>query len=122
VALFDPPPEAVPVHAAELIEVPANKRARVTFRPEQTGTAFSVPIVAVSKAPKSTYAVEADGTTRYEQAAVPPTDVDDLSPCFMPALEFGRELTVTVRNTDTASRQYALQLVGWETPGTPGVN
>lgn len=110
----DPPDGARPVHAAEQVSVPANSRARITFTPEESGTVFGVPILAIAKRPLTTYEIEADGTTRFEQSAVPPTDVDDLSPCFFPAFEFRTDLTIIIRNTDTVERKYAIQVVGWE--------
>jgi hypothetical protein len=115
VSLYDPPDDAVSVHLAKVVAIPGNSRARVTFTPRQTGTTFELPIVAASKSGESTYEVQADGSERYPQAGIPPTDIDDLSPCFMPPLSFNRELTMTIRNTRDAERLYGIQLVGWET-------
>jgi len=110
-----PPDDAVPVHVAEKVTIPANSRARLTFTPEQSGTTFGVPTVAASKRNLTTYEVLADGTTRYEQAGVPPTDIDDFAPCFWPSLQFRDSMTVVIRNVDSVDRSYAIQVAGWET-------
>ena len=112
--MTEPPDKATPVHAVEQVRIPAGQRARIRFTPEQSGTSFSVPIVAMGKRKGTTYEVVADGVTRYEQAALPPTDVDDLSQCFMPPLEFQTKLELLIRNTTGKDQTYGMQIVGWE--------
>jgi len=112
--MSEPPEGATPVHAVEQVSVPGGQRARITFTPEQSGTTFSLPIIAIGKRAGTTYEVIADGVTRYAQAALPPTDVDDLSECFMPPLEFQTKLELIIRNTGDKEQTYGMQVVGWE--------
>lgn len=112
--MTEPPDGATPVHAVEQVVVPEGGRASITFTPEQSGTTFWLPIIAIGKRGGTTYEVVADGVTRYAQAALPPTDVDDLSQCFMPPLEFQTKLELIIRNTATKPQTYGMQVVGWE--------
>lgn len=113
----DPPENAVPVHEATEVTVPAGSRAEVEFQAVQSGTTFAASTVAVSKFDSTTYEIEADGTTRYDQSAVPPTDPDNLVHTFTPPLEFTDTTTVIIRNVGSSSRDYELHVVGWEAQG-----
>lgn len=115
-SVYPVPPEsgAGPVNIAETVDVPGGARATISFTPRESGTVFHIPTVAVSKIPNTTYEVVADDTVRFPQAAVPPTDVDDIGPVFFPSLSFRTELEVIIRNTDSVSRTYAAQVSGWE--------
>lgn len=118
-SVYPVPPEngAGPVHISETVAVPASSRAVVSFTPRESGTVFRIPVVAASKRSQSTYEVVADDTARYPQASIPPTDVDDFGPVFFPALSFRDELEVIIRNTDSASQTYNVQVSGWEDRG-----
>jgi hypothetical protein len=108
------PNSASPVTIGTRVSVGSNQRAEVEFYPNQSGTTFHLPIVAVTRAEKSTYQVDADGTVRYEQSPLPPSEPNHLEQAFMPPLEFGDSMKVTIRNVDTASREYSIMVVGWE--------
>jgi hypothetical protein len=112
-----PPDGGGPVHIAESVDIPGNSRGTITFTPRESGTVFRIPALAVSKRAQTTFEVVADGTVRFPQAAVPPTDVDDFGPVFWPSLQFRDSLEVIVRNLDTVTRTYNVQVSGWEQRG-----
>jgi len=89
---------------------------KATFRFDASGRTneLVVPIVAISKLPGFAYSVRSDGSDRYGPARIPPTDIDDLSTCFIPALRFDRELTVEAVNLSETARIVHAQLIGWE--------
>jgi hypothetical protein len=116
VTVYPVPPEggSGPVHVAETVDVPANSRGTITFTPRESGTVFYIPTVAVSKRSLTTYEVVADDTVRFPQSGVPPTDVDDFGPVFFPSLEFRDSAEVLIRNVDSITQSYAIQVSGWE--------
>jgi hypothetical protein len=105
--------DAAPVLDAVVDELEPGERLVVTSEPDG-GETVHVDCVAASKFRGLTYEVRTDGTTRYGQAGIPPTDVDDLTQTFVPALEFDRELKTIVRNPSTTTRVVAVQVRGWE--------
>ncbi|GGN97637.1 hypothetical protein [Haloarcula pellucida] len=87
----------------------------VTFEPTQRVTDFALPFLAMSKHPESSYEVWMDGSRQYGPAPIPPTDIDDMVPTFIPAKRFSESMTVYVRNlSDTTARTYSVQPIGWE--------
>lgn len=91
------------------------EQATVRYRPRTNPAEFYLPIVAISKQAESSYEVKLDDKTVYGPASVPPTDVDDLSATFIPARQFSQTLEVIVTNlSETTSRTYTVQPVGWE--------
>jgi hypothetical protein len=79
-----------------------------------SGEQVSIDCIAASKYAGLTYEVRADNRKRYGEVGVPPTDVDDLSRTFIPALEFSKKLKIIVRNPSTTERTVAVQIRGWE--------
>jgi hypothetical protein len=110
----EPAPDATPVNEPVSVRLDVGEQATVTFETVQSVSDLMVPIVAISKHPESVYKVSSDGTRRYGPADIPPTDVDDLSVCFVPALRFDSKLTVEVTNLSSSTRNYHIQPVGWE--------
>lgn len=87
----------------------------VTFQPTQRVTDFVLPFLAMSKLPESSYEVWLDGGREYGPAPIPPTDIDDMTPTFIPAKRFNRSMKVIVRNlSETTARTYSIQPIGWE--------
>jgi hypothetical protein len=107
------PDDYAPVFDAVVETLDPNERMVVTSTPDG-GETVRVDCVAASKYQGLTYEVRADGRDRYGQAGVPPTDVDDLSRTFVPALEFDSELKTIVRNPSSTTRVVAVQVRGWE--------
>jgi hypothetical protein len=110
----EPPDGVAPVNRPERVSVPAGSRATVKFEPEQSGSTFRVPVLAVTKRADTTYQVNADGTTTYPQAPIPPTDIDDTAQVFYPPFGFTDSCSVIIRNVGTNERTYTVQLIGWE--------
>ena len=106
--------QATPIHEATQVELESGEKATVTFEPEESGTTAKVPIVAIDRRQDSTYQIDADGTTRFEEAAIPPTDTNDLSRRFYPPLSFSTKLTVIIRNASPNRQTYAVQVIGGE--------
>jgi len=89
----------------------------VTFAPQSRITEFYLPMLGISKYPNSSYEVWMDDEREYGPSPVPPTDVDDMGPVWIPAKQFRSELRVIVRNlSDSTSRTYTVQPIGWEVP------
>jgi len=109
-----PPAGATPVCEATRVQLDTGEKAQIEFTPEQSGTTFKAPIVAVTRANGTTYEIHADGTGRYDESPVPPSEPNHLSQCFIPSLEFEDSLTVTIRNVGDQIRTYTAQVVGWE--------
>lgn len=108
-------------------DVPINEPATVTLDPGDRGTVkfttknrvseLILPTIAASKYPNCVYKIRADAVDRYGPATVPPTDVDDLGICFVPALKFSDSLTVEITNLGDIKRTVAVQPIGWEPSG-----
>ena len=112
-----PPANATAINEPVTVRLQGGEQATVDFETVQAVTRLQVPIVAISKRPQSRYAVKSDGTLRYGPAEIPPTDIDDLSVCFIPALEFEDTLSVEVSNLGGGAADYHVQPIGWEPPG-----
>ena len=100
------------------IELDPGERGTVRFDPKNRVSELVLPIVAMSKHDGVIYSVRADGKDRYGPAQIPPTDVDDLGVCFLPALRFEDSLTCEVTNLGTSTRRIHIQPVGWEPGGS----
>lgn len=114
-----PKPESsdIPFNAPVRRRLDPGERLVATFEPEQNTTEFHCPALGASKHPEMRYVVWSDDSKRYD-AAVPPTDIDDMGVTFMPALQFTRELKVVVENlSGSSTRPVAVQPVGWEKGG-----
>jgi hypothetical protein len=109
-----PEPSATPVNEPATVRLEGGEKATVEFSTVQAVTELVVPIVAISKHPQSTYVVSSDVRNRYGPADIPPTDIDDLQVCFIPALTFDTSLTVEVTNLGASPRDYSIQPIGWE--------
>jgi hypothetical protein len=90
------------------------EKATFTFDADGRTNDLIIPIVAMSKLPGFVYELRSDGTDRYGPARIPPTDIDDLSVCFLPALRFSDKLTVEISNVANNERVAHVQLIGWE--------
>lgn len=119
-AVPTPTPGATPFNEPATVRLQSGEKATVEFSTVQAVTELHVPVVAVSKHPQSAYVVSADGRNRYGPADIPPTDIDDLQVCFLPALTFGNSLTVEVTNLGSSARDYHIQPIGWEPRGGDG--
>lgn len=116
-----PPPAAddIPVNEPVSVSIGAGQQAIVTFTARQrTNDGFVLPIVAASKYSQSTYQIDVDDDgTIYGPSQIPPTDIDDLAVCFVPAYEFEQELEVQVTNLSDTQRTYHIQPIGYERTG-----
>lgn len=104
--------EWIPVNEADGTEIPAGSRAEFTFTPDASG--MQLDAVAASKYRGLSYEVVVDDDQRYGPAAIPPTDIDDMTTTHNPRLEVSRELVITVRNPSSSSRFVAAQVRGVE--------
>ena len=111
-----PDADAIPFNSPVSVTLDPGEQATVSYQPEQRDAEFRLPVVAVSKHPDSSYEVKLDQTNRYGPASVPPTDIDDLTVTFVPALTFKDSLVVIVTNLAASSttRDYVVQPIGWE--------
>lgn len=113
-----PDPTDIPINETASIRLEGNQKATATFTASQrTNDGFVLPIVAASKWSDSSYTVKLDGDIVYGPASIPPTDIDDLEVCFLPAFEFDQEIEVEVANLSTDTRTYHIQPVGYERGG-----
>lgn len=109
-----PTPSATRINEPVTATLPPNEKATFTFDAKGRTSDLVIPIVAISKLPSFTYEVRSDGSPQYGPARIPPTDIDDLSVCFIPALEFSETLVVEVANLSPNERTVHAQLIGWE--------
>ena len=111
-----PEPDAVGFNEVVVVTLSPGEQATVTFEPEQADATFVLPVVAISKFPESSYEVLTDSVNRFGPAPAPPTDPDDMTPTFVPALRFDSELKIKVANlaSSSATRRYLIQPIGWE--------
>lgn len=111
-----PSTDAVAVSDPTTVELGEAEQATITYTPEQSGTTFYVPVVAISKEQETEYRIKADDTVIWGPAEIPPTDIDDLQPMWTPAQEFQTRLSVEITNlrTDGGVRRYHVMPVGWE--------
>jgi hypothetical protein len=110
--------EDKPFNNPESAQVGSNEKWTVEFTPENTGTTFVLPELAVSKQSQTTYEVKLDGTSVY-LSDIPPTDIDDSTQTWLPAKTFSSSLEVIVRNFASSTRTYHVQPKGWETSESP---
>jgi len=101
-----------PVNEAIARTIPSGSKATYLFEPDASG--LYADAVAASKYSGLTYEVVVDGETRYGPAAVPPTDVDDMTTTHNPRLEAKRHLRVIVRNPSGVERDVTAQIRGVE--------
>lgn len=114
------PAEASPEAEPETVVLGPGEQATVTFTPERSGTVFRIPVVAISKRADTTYTIRMDDSTEWgPDAAVPPTDIDDLQAVWIPAKRFETSLVVEVANVASSGgdRDYTIMPIGWETDG-----
>lgn len=111
-----PDPSARPINDPETVELAPGEQATVTYEPDKRVTEVRFPTVAISKDKHTTYRIRVDSDDKFGPADVPPTDVDDLGPTFLPALTMRRELVIEVTrlSSATGSVTYTVQPVGWE--------
>ena len=116
-----PSAEDIPVNEPVSVDIGPDQQATVTFTARQrTNNGFVLPIVAVSKRSQSSYEITMDEEEVYGPASIPPTDIDDLGVCFVPAYEFEQELEVQVANLSDTEREYHVQPIGYERRGNGG--
>lgn len=109
-----PSAQDTPINEPATVRLQGGEKATVEFETVQSTSDLMVPILAISKQPQSVYTVESDGNRRYGPADIPPTDIDDLQVCFVPALRFESTLTVEISNLGSTARDYHIQPIGWE--------
>jgi hypothetical protein len=107
-----------PFNDPESAQVGSGEKWTVEFTPENTGTTFVLPELAISKRPSTTYEVKLDGSRIY-LADIPPTDIDDSTQTWLPPRTFSNSLEVIVRNFGDATDTHYVQPKGWETNETP---
>ncbi|GAA0648773.1 hypothetical protein [Salarchaeum japonicum] len=112
----EPGANDAPVHETETVTLEPGQKATITMSPSTSGNLHYLPVVAISKHSLATYKIEVDGTLRFGEAGVPPTDPDDLDTTFLPALQLQRTLKMTVKDVraDGAPRRFIVQVIGWE--------
>jgi len=109
-----PDPDDIPLNHPSQVTLDPGQKATLQYEPAQNVTEFKLPVVAISKYSGSTYRVRLDGETVYPESGIPPTDVDDLTPSFVPAYSFSSKLKITIKNVGQNTRTYHVQPVGWE--------
>lgn len=90
------------------------QKASVTFSPSDRTSQYFLRMAAISKKTGSTYEVRLDDAVEFEEAAIPPTDVDDSVDTFTPPETFEREIEIVIKNTSGSSKTYRVQVAGWE--------
>jgi hypothetical protein len=110
-----PSDDATAIDAAETVRLGPAERGTVSFEPERSGTRFHLTTVAVSKREGAAYRILMDDEEEWN-AAIPPTDVDDLQATFVPTKTFRTRMTVVVEDlrASGSKRDYHIQPVGWE--------
>lgn len=109
-----PSPRAKPIVEGRQQTLKVGQKWTVEFTPDQDGSTLYLVSLGISKVPGSTYEVRLDGEVVYGQDPIPPTDVDDMVPVFIPAYQWTDSMTIVVRNTSGSERTYNLQPLGWE--------
>ncbi|MFC7069486.1 hypothetical protein [Halobaculum lipolyticum] len=112
-----PAPDDVPFNEPYTADLDDGEKVTVTFTPEQSGSVFYLPVLAISKVRGTIYEVRDDGSTQYGPAAIPPTDIDDTTVTFAPAKQFRDSLEVIIRNNSGAPQTYHIQPIGFERVG-----
>ena len=112
----DPAPDDIPFNRPVSKRLDPGEQLQADYTPQTSPAEFYLPIVAASKEPEMAYEVRLDDRTVYGPAPVPPTDVDDMAPTFIPALKCDTKLSVVVTNLSTSgtTRTITVQPVGWE--------
>lgn len=111
----EPAADDIPFNDPISRRLDGGQKLTVEFVTTQRVTDFVLPILAISKHPESSYEVWLDTERVYGPAPIPPTDVDDLQTTFYPAKRFESRMKVIVRNlSDSITRSYSIQPVGWE--------
>lgn len=109
-----PSPQATPINKPATVTLDPGEKGTVEYTPKNRVSELVLPIIAISKYANCVYEVRTDGDPQYGPAKIPPTDVDDLQVCFLPALRFVDSLTIEVSNLGSATRDIHVQPVGWE--------
>ena len=105
----------LPINAPVSVQLGPLEQANVTFTPEQQVTDFRVLSLLISKEPNTGYRIRMDDSVEFGEAPVPPSDVDDSGPTFLPPKQFSNEMEVRVRNlSENKTRVYHIQPIGWE--------
>jgi hypothetical protein len=112
-----PDKNAVGINEPATIDLDPGERGTVTYETQQRISEIVLPVLAISKYAGCVYEVRADGQWRYGPAEIPPTDIDDLSVCFLPALRFETSLTIQITNLGSTGRTINVQPIGWEPVG-----
>ena len=113
----EPSPDAVGFNEPATVDLDAGEKGTVEYEPKQRVSELVLPIIAISKFAGCVYEVRSDGKSRYGPSEIPPTDIDDLQVCFLPALRFTDNLTVEISNLGETARTIHVQPIGWEPEG-----
>jgi hypothetical protein len=109
-----PDGDDIPLNHPTQVTLANGEKATIKYEPTQQVTEFRIPVVAISKYRDSTYKVRMDGETVYPESGIPPTDIDDLVPAFVPSYAFDKKMKITIKNLSSSTRTYHIQPIGWE--------
>lgn len=110
----EPDADDIPFNDPFTVTLTSGEKGTVTYKPEQSGATFWLAALAISKRSGTVYEVRDESGTIYGPAAIPPTDIDDLTACWIPAQSFAQKLTVIIRNQSGTRKTYSVQPVGYE--------
>ena len=107
---------AVSVANGDTVDLDPGQQAAITFTPDQTGTVFRCPTVAISKFADSRYRITMDDSEEWGPEQFPPTDVDDMAVVWIPAKRWESQMVVTITDLRGSgnTRTYHVQPLGWE--------
>lgn len=111
-----PSKQATTITTPQTAELEPQEVAVFTFEPKRSGSSIYTTVVAVSKRSDTAYTIEMDDQPVWGPSAIPPTDIDDTSPVFIPAREAEYKIEVRVEDLRTkgSKREYHALPVGWE--------
>jgi len=100
------------------VSLSPGQRAVITFTPDRSSTRFRLGVVAITKEPETSYMIQMDGNVQFGPADIPPTDIDDLSLAWIPALLLEDEMRVIIEDLRSSgnARTYYVQPIGYEEP------
>lgn len=107
-------PNDQPFNQPVTVTLKDGEEATITFVPEQRGSTFVLPILAMTKEAGTIYKAEDDGSANYGPHEIPPTDIDDTQVTFIPAETFRNKLEVTITNLSGTAHTYHVQPIGYE--------
>jgi len=106
---------AISVANGDTVDLDPGQQATITFTPDQSGTVFRTPTVAISKFADYAYKIKMDDSTEWNES-FPPTDIDDMGVVWIPAKEWRTDMIVEVSDlrSNGNTRTVHIQPLGWE--------